>query len=306
MGAPTVGATFSIDRETAFAMVGDRYGTNSPQYTGVLTMYIFGTLFGTIIVGLIASVTESLHVFDPLALAMGAGVGSNSMMAAATAAVTQAHPAMQQQVLAAAATSNIITGMLGVYVGTFISLPLAEKIYNRFTGSDLHPISAEQRAELAASEDKSTPDDEKIHVPVGVSLVILAVVGTLISWVATKSMTWKTIAGYAVMLLIIVAAMLISKLFHGKIGSMPITITLGVLLTCPISPVAGAIVDWTNNTDFVSVCTLILTVAGLTIGSKLGLLKSLGWKIIPVGTVSVAASYLLAVCVAEVALSLWS
>lgn len=306
MGAPTVGATFSIDRETAFAMVGDRYGTNSPQYTGVLTMYIFGTLFGTIIVGLISSVTESLHIFDPLALAMGAGVGSNSMMAAATASVTQMHPEMQQQVLAAAATSNIITGMLGVYVGTFVSLPLAEKIYNHFTGSNLHPISAQERADLAASDEGKTTADEKMHVPVWISLGVLAVVGILISWVATKSVTWKAAAGYGVMLLIIAAAMLLSKLFRGKIGPMPITITLGVLLTCPISPVAGAIVDWTNNVDFVSVCTLILTVAGLTIGSKLGLLKNLGWKIIPVGTVSVAASYLLAVCVAEFALGLWN
>ncbi|MCI1984849.1 MAG: DUF3100 domain-containing protein [Bifidobacteriaceae bacterium] len=306
MGAPTVGATFSIDRETAFAMVGDRYGTNSPQYTGVLTMYIFGTLFGTIIVGLIASVTESLHIFDPLALAMGSGVGSNSMMAAATAAVTQAHPAMQQQVLAVAATSNIITGMLGVYVGTFISLPVAEKIYNHFTGSDLHPISDEQRAQLAVSEDASDKEKSDVHVPAAVALSVLAVVGILISWVATKSITWKTVAGYAVILAIIFAAMGLSKLFRGKLGPMPITITLGVLLTCPISPVAGAIVDWTNNTDFVSVCTLILTVAGLTIGSKLGLLKGLGWKIIPVGTVSVAASCLLSVCVAEFALGLWS
>jgi hypothetical protein len=62
----------------------------------------------------------------------------------------------------------------------------------------------------------------------------------------------------------------------------------------------------TTPVDFLSICTVVLSIAGLTVGTKLSLLKGLGWKIIPVGLVSVAASYLLSVCVAEVALGLWS
>ena len=100
MGPATVGATFSIDREGSFAMVSERYGPDSDQYRGVLSMYVFGTLFGAVLISLIASLATSFNIFDPLALAMGAGVGSGSMMAAAAASVVSAHPEMADQVLA--------------------------------------------------------------------------------------------------------------------------------------------------------------------------------------------------------------
>ncbi len=70
MGPATVGATFSIDREGSFAMVSERYGPDSDQYRGVLSMYVFGTLFGAVLISLIASLATSFNIFDPLALAM--------------------------------------------------------------------------------------------------------------------------------------------------------------------------------------------------------------------------------------------
>lgn len=133
MGPATVGATFSIDRESAFAMVSERYGMDSLQYRGVLSMYAFGTLFGTIIISAVASVMVALDVYDPRALAMGSGVGSGSMMAAASGAVAEAHPELADQVLALAATSNIITSLLGVYVGMYVALPLADRYYRFLT-----------------------------------------------------------------------------------------------------------------------------------------------------------------------------
>jgi hypothetical protein len=92
MGPATVGATFSIDREASFAMVTGRYGSDSPQYRGVLSMYVFGTVFGAVTISLVASLAASLGLFDPLALAMGAGVGSGSMMAAAASVISADTP----------------------------------------------------------------------------------------------------------------------------------------------------------------------------------------------------------------------
>ncbi|XGU19989.1 hypothetical protein ACETU7_01110 [Rhodococcus sp. 3Y1] len=48
-----------------------------------------------------------------------------------------------------------------------------------------------------------------------------------------------------------------------------------------------------------------MTVAGLSLGKDLPLLKTIGWKIVPVGIVAILASYLLSVVVAEFALGLW-
>ena len=74
MGKATIGATFSLDREPAFAMVSEKYGPDSDQYRGVLAMYVFGTPFGAVYITLLTSLVASADVFDPLALAMGAGV----------------------------------------------------------------------------------------------------------------------------------------------------------------------------------------------------------------------------------------
>lgn len=300
MGPATIGATFSIDREGSFAMVSERYGSGSPQYQGVLTMYIFGTLFGTILVGLIASVTSQLHIFNPLALAMGAGVGSGSMMAAATGAITAEHPDMANEVLAMAATSNVITGLIGVYV----ALPLAQKLYNMLAHDNVRPISKEVAASSSATAEKVSASS--VSLPTWAIFVILVVIGIPITAIATKSFTYQLVIGYLLVAGLAAAGMALSKLTRAKVPAMVMIVTLGVIVSSPISPIAKWVTAMTTPVDFLSICTVVLSIAGLTVGTKLSLLKGLGWKIIPVGLVSVAASYLLSVCVAEVALGLWS
>lgn len=255
MGPATIGATFSIDREGSFAMVSERYGAESPQYRGVLSMYVFGTLFGAVLVSLIASLATSTGLFDPLALAMGAGLGSGSMMAAAAAVVQQAHPEMGDQVLAVATASNLITGILGLYVGIFIALPLADRLYRV----------------LARGGFEAT-----------------------------------MLAGWALMGLLAMAGFALSRISRGKVPAIAWVITIGALITSPLSPIADAVLASVAAIDFLSVCTVVLTIAGLSLGKDLPLLKNIGWKIIPVGIVSITASYLVSVVIAEFALGLWS
>jgi len=82
-----IGATFSVGREPSLAIIGERYGMDSPEGRGVLAEYITGTLFGAVFIAVFAGFIASLNIFHPYALAMGAGVGSGSMMAAAAGAI---------------------------------------------------------------------------------------------------------------------------------------------------------------------------------------------------------------------------
>lgn len=125
-----VGATVSICREVTLGIIGEKYGINSPEGTGVLGTYMMGTVFGTIFFGLLGSLSlgTGLH---PYALAMASGMGSGSMMTAASSSLAAAvDPAMADTVLAYAATSNMLTGVTGLYVIIFISLPLVNKLYS--------------------------------------------------------------------------------------------------------------------------------------------------------------------------------
>jgi hypothetical protein len=300
MGPATVGATFSIDREGSFAMVSERYGPDSPQYRGVLSMYAFGTLFGAVAITIMASVAVGLGVFDPLALAMGAGVGSGSMMAAAASTVAQAHPELGDQVLAVAATSNVITGLLGVYVGMYVALPLADRFYRLLTARQKQTV--QQTAEAVATTVAAPP----VRIASWTSMAVLVVAGTVVNTIATGTFSWSVVVGYLVLAVLVAIGQAVARLTRGKVGAMVTVITVGALVSSPLSPVADQLLGVVNGVDFLAVCTLVLTIAGLSLGKDLPMLRAIGWKIIPVGLVAIAASYLLSVVVAEFALGLWN
>ncbi|MFO7888191.1 MAG: DUF3100 domain-containing protein [Eubacteriales bacterium] len=125
-----VGASVSICREVTLGIMGEKYGIDSPEGTGTLGTYLIGTVFGTIFFGLLGSLSlaTGLH---PLALAMASGMGSGSMMTAASSSLAAAvDPSLSDTVLAYAATSNMLTGVTGLYVVIFISIPLVNKLYD--------------------------------------------------------------------------------------------------------------------------------------------------------------------------------
>lgn len=124
-----IGATYSISRENNLAIIAERYGVDSAESRGAMGVYICGTLFGAIYLGLLASMLGSLKLLHPMALAMGAGVGSGSMMAAAAGALTATFPNAKDDILVFAAASNLATSLLGTFVCAFISLPLTTKFY---------------------------------------------------------------------------------------------------------------------------------------------------------------------------------
>ena len=127
-----VGATFSVCRESALGIIGEKYGIASPEGTGVLGTYLIGTLFGTIFFSILGSLAmgTGLH---PYALAMASGMGSGSMMTAASGALSEAvDPAIKDTVLAYAATSNMLTGVTGLYAELFLALPLTNFLYRKF------------------------------------------------------------------------------------------------------------------------------------------------------------------------------
>jgi hypothetical protein len=130
LGRESVGATFSIDREPNIAIIAEKYGLNSPEGRGVMAIYICGTVFGAVWLGLLAGYLAAMKIFHPFALAMGAGVGSGSMMAAASGAIKSVFPEYTNEILMYAGASNLLTTVIGIYFCLFISLPVTSYLYN--------------------------------------------------------------------------------------------------------------------------------------------------------------------------------
>lgn len=142
MKREAIGACYSIDREPNVAIIAEKFGIFSPEGRGVMGMYICGTLFGALWVSILAGIIAKLGIFHPYALAMGAGIGSASMMAASMGSIIAAHPEEAQKIQAYAGAANLMTTVVGVYFALFISLPVTIKVYEFITGNKSSKTSA--------------------------------------------------------------------------------------------------------------------------------------------------------------------
>ncbi len=150
MGREVIGAAHSIAREPNVAIISDRYGLNTKEGAGVMGVYVTGTLFGTIFFTIMASLLGSLELFHPFALAMACGVGSGSMMAACSGALANIFPGMQEQILAFAGASNILTYASGLYLSLFVAIPACEYLYRRLRPEDQGASSSEAEGEVSS------------------------------------------------------------------------------------------------------------------------------------------------------------
>lgn len=129
----SIGMTHSVAREPNVGLIVDKYGFNSPEGRGVMAIYIFGTVFGAVFMGVISGFLATITPLHPLSFAMASGIGSGSMMAAASGSLVAAFPAFSDDIIAFAGASNLLSLSTGLYMSIFIGLPLTEKMYQLMT-----------------------------------------------------------------------------------------------------------------------------------------------------------------------------
>ena len=129
MGRSVVGAGFSISREGSLIVIGDMYGLDSDEGLGVMGGYIVGTIFGTIICGVCSSLLANTGWFHPYSLAMACGTGSASMMSANVAPLLDMWPELADEIYALAYSSNVLSGMDGLYMNLLLAIPLSNFMY---------------------------------------------------------------------------------------------------------------------------------------------------------------------------------
>ncbi|MFJ9450214.1 MULTISPECIES: DUF3100 domain-containing protein [unclassified Herbaspirillum] len=296
-----IGATFSVGREPSLAIIGERYGMNSPEGRGVLAEYITGTLFGAVFIAIFAGFITSLNIFHPVALAMGAGVGSGSMMAAAAGAIAaQQTPEMAKDVATFAAASNLITTTIGTYFTLFISLPLAVWGYRV-----LEPIIGR------TTSSSSTAADDKLHEQTHTEVADLNLAGRIAAWVFAGVLTiianWiaykvaplESVGCIVIMIGAVLVGDLLCNLTGRKIPAVCWVTLVAMFLTSPACPWADAIVAITGKINFLAVITPMLTFAGLSIAKDIPAFRKLGWRIVLVSFAANAGTFIGATLIAE-------
>ena len=130
MKRESIGLTYAASREAGIAVIEQKYGQGA-ELRGVIGMYIVGTVFGTILVGLLASILSTTGIFHVYSVSMACGVGSAAMSTAGIGTLTELYPQMADKITSFATISNLISTAIAIYLNVFIGLPLAEFMYNK-------------------------------------------------------------------------------------------------------------------------------------------------------------------------------
>lgn len=298
-----IGATFSVGREPSLAIIAQKYGMSSPEGHGVLAEYLTGTVFGTIFIALFAGVVTSLGIFHPNALAMGAGVGSGSMMAAASGAIAaQQTPEAAKEVAAFAAASNLITTTVGTYFTLFLSLPftiwaygilepILGRVGRRGAGADVLPEAGREVAE---------PHVVLPGLAVLAVWVVTGVVALLANLIAFGTVpAVNVIEGMAIILGTVITGYSLYRMAGGLLPAVLFVSIIAMALTYPGFPYAGQVAALTGKINFLSLATPVIALAGLSIARNLPVFRRLGWRIVVVSLCANAGTFLGATLIAE-------
>ena len=300
-----IGATFSVGREPSLAIIGERYGMSSPEGHGVLAEYITGTVFGAVFIALFASMVTSLGIFHPHALAMGAGMGSGSLMAAAAGAISaQQTPEMAKEVAAFAAASNLITTTIGTYFTLFLSLPftiwaygLLEPILGRGKGQHVAATESDDLSEVARSSGAA----EKFSIAhvfaiwIGVGIIALAA-----NHIAFKTVPdGATLAGLGIILCCVAVGFAVNELTRGVVPAVLWVSLVAMTLTYPAMPYAADIAALTGRINFLALATPVIALAGLSLAKDLPVFGKLGWRIVLVSLAANAGTFIGGAVVAQ-------
>jgi hypothetical protein len=296
-----VGATFSVGREPSLAIIGERFGMKSPEGQGVLAEYLTGTVFGAVFIALFAGLVTSTGLFNPLALAMGAGVGSGSMMAAASGAIAaQQAPDVAKDVATFAAASNLITTTIGTYFTLFLSLPFtiwAYKVLEPILG---RTTSASVQADVDGTEVKH----ETMKLSVASLLVVwllvgaFALIGNGINYKASP-LDPEVLGGMALIVGVVLLGYGLYVLTRRKLPAVIWVSLVGMALTYPAFPFSAQIAAMTGKINFLALSTPMLALAGLSIAKDVPAFRRLGWRIVLVSFAANAGTFLGATLIAQ-------
>ena len=314
LGRTAWGATYSLGRDTALGITADRYGLNSPEGMGTLGTYIVGSVVGTIYFSLLAPLGLGLGL-HPFALAMASGMGSASMMGAATASLASCVPAnMQEYVYAYSATSGLLTGVTGVYVELFVAFPLANYYYRKMHPffAKLNPKGSEvpSRHEeyLGDLDHTATIGKKDTHFAVTLDQLKFIILVYIILFIG-QTVGYHTKANdlfpaLCVSFVIVVMAVFIKNFVRRpNLPGFAWAALIAFILTLPVSPVQDFIISRAGHINFSATVTPLLVFAGISIGDKIPLMKKLSWKLVLVALIVMASTYFISALISQTVLS---
>ncbi|MFC0673254.1 DUF3100 domain-containing protein [Brachybacterium hainanense] len=289
-----IGSTLGLGREGELAYISEKYSLNSDPGRGVLSMYLMGTLFGALFFSFFAPLLLGVGL-DVRALAIASGMGSASMMTAASSTLAAQAPELQDQIVSYAAASQLLTSFIGTYTMVFLAVPLQRFLYNLFMrGKDRlprhpAPVTAAVPTEDAAAAPAASTLFTARRYATFAAVLLLSVLLVLFTQAMklqvnpeSTPITALTIGGLGTLWLFSMIGIAIGDAMTltrvPVLRDFPVLgwVSLTSLVGCLVS---GAFVDAIGAVDFLSLTTPILAFAGVSVADRLVDLSKTSWKI---------------------------
>ena len=303
-----IGMTSSICREPNLGVIIDKYGFKSPETRGVLAVFVIGSILGTPFISFLSSISASLIPMHPYAYAMASGVGSASMNAAALAPLMHMFPSMATQLEAFAGCSNLLSFCFGIYMCIFVSLPLAERMYNwlspMFGPKEEETIDDDYAIEEVKHDEYATTDDLTIGKLErwATFLVLFSFIVAVGNFIGFHTSIIDAFIGMLLISLITIVGMALERVIPWNIQAIIYISLIGIFVAIPGVPTADFLVHYVSQIDLTTICTAFLAYVGIAIGNDWEEFKKIGWKGIVITLIVISGTYLCSAAIAHITL----
>ena len=134
-------------------------------------------------------------------------------------------------------------------------------------------------------------------------LALIGVIAILGNWVGYGVSPIAALPGMIVIVIITVIGLALNALLP-KVPSVIWISFIALIITTPIFPGNGWIVEMTGMINFMALATPILAYAGLSLGKDIESFKKLGWRIVVISLVVYTGTFLFATLFAEIVFKL--
>lgn len=138
-------------------------------------------------------------------------------------------------------------------------------------------------------------------------IALLLIVGLGIitaNFVGFKVAFLESLPGTLILLGIAFIAFILSKLLPFKLPVVAYCSILGLLLACPISPVASYVIEATSKINFTAPLTIVGAFAGISIGSEVKTFAKQGWKMVILGLLVMTGTFVGSAFISQIVLKL--